>query len=1184
MSPNKNSRLIWCAEPTLVSEMNKEPTAVTSKNDKSVNTDNQSAKGLQRQESSIDLSAQDSSTSTVLNQRLPSAKSRKSIDWSLILDNDIIVKEEIMTDQDDPEEGSSDPNTLELKKNLKQETKEGIRMQVEIDRLAAEHGSGEVKRQTDPCLQTKKKNGKRKRKEEASAQNRSEFSGGASDCDDYSLFMSPAGTSSSCESADEEDRVIKEIKTQERTNILVRKTSSLKAESNVASSASFASTFVPTSCPEQQDTSTVFRTKAYSDNNLTAPSILINLPQIKKEVKTSQMSAEISGVNEQPEGPFRIQIDSQMQEGASLEETGVVKLQDSLPVLSKVKKEPVSMTDIINTENDLGEEPRASVSFTTSEQSEATKSKVSKDSQSERIPPASLNSQPSNRESPINPSFSSSSLTEVTYSEQSNDIKLPCKVPSRVYSKTCVTRASTITEAKQESKSSAVESASRLNCSSFSDKSNTEVNQMMILSEEDNLMETEEQETSGCSKDCKCNDCDSKQKILLNRPGSTVRRTYSGPIRRQVVRTKDGGKRTFMILNKNSLKTLQAKGVIQQLKQNTVASKSQNTSKQVSAKTLLPSMQEDIEKIQYKAVIPSLISATDLDSRAVAKKTKELDHSSSLATIDLPAPPASDGPEAGETPVVVTWSTTNVTDTPSITFTIQLPAKVNEGLSPQKSALGSGLRQIVTPPVFIQTSSTNQTMTSGSMNHQLSLTNQLKHVSHTYGKKSTMASMTASAAGLTYTSVATSNPSVSFSQLTPTCTSTLKPESKWNASQPPLEDMEASCDSPPPGPSSPVEFSEEGSAQSKGDAVGLSEEVLSGPCKIRKGLKIFKYNVKGNESAQTSMKNVRWIALPTMPVSTSASGKSPMPANVRKQNISPVHANSVSLQVPTHSTPVIPVAKDTFKDSSKSYETTKKGLKERYKRLLNKHRQRYYLLLKKYRNLEKKYHVVEDAGSREQVVRDARKYLSDEHLLFMESQMFLRNRTGKGNRFSKKFIRLMIKLYERSAAGYRYLRSIFTIPSVKTVQKWQNRLFDLLDESDKDPLDVTGNANPLEAAEAHTVEAEDFMNQQVPEATTSSGKDADRHFQASTTLFRSVDALGRPDTDGSSCGSGSEDSDGVDEEDLDEEEEEEDEEEYEAGDMQPGHHTGKNIYQTSETRPADEITIAWGEPWSSVMN
>lgn len=32
-------------------------------------------------------------------------------------------------------------------------------------------------------------------------------------------------------------------------------------------------------------------------------------------------------------------------------------------------------------------------------------------------------------------------------------------------------------------------------------------------------------EFSGCSKDCKCNDCDSRQKILLNRPGNTVRRT-----------------------------------------------------------------------------------------------------------------------------------------------------------------------------------------------------------------------------------------------------------------------------------------------------------------------------------------------------------------------------------------------------------------------------------------------------------------------------------------------------------------------------------------------------------------------------------------------------------------------------------------------------------------------------------
>lgn len=276
----------------------------------------------------------------------------------------------------------------------------------------------------------------------------------------------------------------------ERTNVLVKKTSSLKAESNVTSSVSFASTFVPTSCTGHQDTSRVFQTKTYSDNNLSSPSIMINLPQIKKEVKSSQLSAEISGVNEEPAG----QTESQMQERASLEKTGVVKERDSLPVLSKIKKEPVSMTDIINAENDLGEEPEASNKFTTSEQSEATKSKitVTRDSQSERISPASPSSQLSNRESPVNPLLSSSLPTEVTYSDQSDDIKLPCKVPSRVYSKTCVTRASTISEAKQENKSSAIESASRLNYSSSSDKSNTEVDQMIVLNE-DSLMETDEQ-------------------------------------------------------------------------------------------------------------------------------------------------------------------------------------------------------------------------------------------------------------------------------------------------------------------------------------------------------------------------------------------------------------------------------------------------------------------------------------------------------------------------------------------------------------------------------------------------------------------------------------------------------------------------------------------------------------------
>lgn len=135
-----------------------------------------------------------------------------------------------------------------------------------------------------------------------------------------------------------------------------------------------------------------------------------------------------------------------------------------------------------------------------------------------------------------------------------------------------------------------------------------------------------------------------------------------------------------------------------------------------------------------------------------------------------------------------------------------------------------------------------------------------------------------------------------------------------------------------------------------------------------------------------------------------------------------------------------------------SSRSSNKELKIKYHRLLNKHRQRYHLLLKKYTALESKFAVVEDAGTPEQVIRDARNFLTEEHVLFLESQMFLKNRPGTGNRFSKKFMRLMLEYYKRSPAGYRFLRTIFTIPSTKTVQKWLNRPLYIKNEEDGDTL------------------------------------------------------------------------------------------------------------------------------------
>lgn len=279
----------------------------------------------------------------------------------------------------------------------------------------------------------------------------------------------------------------------------MKKTSSSKVEPNTTTSASFASTFVPTMCTEQQTLSTVFKTKAYSGADLSGPSILINLPKIKKEVKTGQLS-EVSESNEEPEGPFRIRIGSQVQEGASSEKTGAVKGRDSLPALSKVKKEPVSTMDA-NAENEgteLGGGTRASNRFTPSEPQESAKSivPVTKECQSEGISPASPDSHPSNRASPVNSAVSTSPPPDGTLVDGS---KLPCKVPSRVYSKTRVTRSRAASEPhgpeiEEGNKSSISESALSLSCSSeSSNKSNAEVNQSVVLNDEDNLMEMDEQ-------------------------------------------------------------------------------------------------------------------------------------------------------------------------------------------------------------------------------------------------------------------------------------------------------------------------------------------------------------------------------------------------------------------------------------------------------------------------------------------------------------------------------------------------------------------------------------------------------------------------------------------------------------------------------------------------------------------
>lgn len=188
------------------------------------------------------------------------------------------------------------------------------------------------------------------------------------------------------------------------------------------------------------------------------------------------------------------------------------------------------------------------------------------------------------------------------------------------------------------------------------------------------------------------------------------------------------------------------------------------------------------------------------------------------------------------------------------------------------------------------------------------------------------------------------------------------------------------------------------------------------------------------------------------------------------------------------------------------YKGANKELKRKYLYLLNKHRQRYYALLKKYKTLEEKYTPTKDVGTPEQIIRDARKILSEEHLLFLESQMFLKNRPGTGNRFSRKFMNLMVKYYKRSGAGYRYLRTIFTIPSMKTVQKYIQKSVESWNE---DALAADSKEDREEgkdeADSSNKKENENTCQDSSPNETPSKANASDNHSESEASSLEEME-------------------------------------------------------------------------------
>ncbi|KAG0726116.1 hypothetical protein GWK47_037223 [Chionoecetes opilio] len=224
---------------------------------------------------------------------------------------------------------------------------------------------------------------------------------------------------------------------------------------------------------------------------------------------------------------------------------------------------------------------------------------------------------------------------------------------------------------------------------------------------------------SGCSEGCRCDKCFAAEETdkKTEATKSITQQTYPGPIRRQVVRTSSGDKRTIMIVNKASLKNLQARGLIkpitkymtkhphavQSLKKEVVQHSSvraDNPSKISQFDDLLPLKEADTSR--RSSSIPTTQPATDehCDSESCTESSHELHASSHTSQTPKLQPPNQDsqGPvRASWAPVVGPNSLFTMTDILP-TGVITLPGTRSEYMQRETPLLNTGINCTVNQP------------------------------------------------------------------------------------------------------------------------------------------------------------------------------------------------------------------------------------------------------------------------------------------------------------------------------------------------------------------------------------------------------------------------------------------------------------------------------------------------------
>ncbi|XP_064101514.1 uncharacterized protein LOC135212082 isoform X4 [Macrobrachium nipponense] len=487
-----------------------------------------------------------------------------------------------------------------------------------------------------------------------------------------------------------------------------------------------------------------------------------------------------------------------------------------------------------------------------------------------------------------------------------------------------------------------------------------------------------------------------------------------GPIRR--VNAPTEGKK-YMILNKATIQGMMEKGLIQAIGKD--GSDQQNVAfayRAVLPKTG-PTVLRRVPNPNFQGISPHTFIHGKSVGTSLSQDSGTLPATATSASTKLPS---STAPTTGLSSSVT--STSTALDVSSGGLNVQIPT-----LASAKNST-TGTNPVVTAPVYVKSPIFGSNLSSEKMPVITVPTSVLNHIQKNASLFSV--AVTSSSSVATPGQSLISTPKEQSLKSTPKESLIVTSVGKTIKSSEDLDNPDKAADI------SENENDDADNAKTYG--------VPTGVCKVLKSMKMYQYINKSEGKSATHLpvkgsQSIRWVAVPNDP--NNPEGKSGPQLQLGTPPVLPIVA-AIGNDPNRRNLPDTNNILGTHK-SRGVIDRYIRYLKNRHEHLLRRYYVRHFHLVRKIQWLKQKVKKVESrCFTPEQLLKESRKYLSDEHVLFFESQMFLKNEKGKGNRYSREFIKLMVGLYRINPSGYKFLKGIFFLPSMKKLEVLQgHRIF-----------------------------------------------------------------------------------------------------------------------------------------------